>query len=107
MEKKWRIFRLLMWKNYLIRRRHWKVVLFLQILIPICLFLLLQKLRSLVWEKPKNHTYPIETKESFPKSEDLFLFYVPENDFTKKLMNYTIQCLSVPPESMCNIKYIK
>ena len=107
MKENWRLFRLLMWKNYLIRKRHWKVALFLQILFPICILLFWQKLRSVSGiQKAKDYVtyYPIETKESLEEDiDEVLLYYSPENNFTRTLMNLTRQCLSLDPASMYNL----
>ncbi|XP_033225197.1 phospholipid-transporting ATPase ABCA1-like isoform X2 [Belonocnema kinseyi] len=104
MEEKWRLFRLLLWKNYLIRKRHWKVPLFLQILLPVCTFLIMQKIRSLSFDRknPENvKYYPIDTltKESL-ESHNILLHYAPENNFTTALVKKTTQCLSIHPANV-------
>lgn len=109
MEEKWRIFGLLLWKNYVIRKRHWKVALFLQILLPMCIFLLLQKIRSAPWVRKENENvtyYPIETmtKEDLLEFEEVLLYYAPENNFTRKLMKQATECLSIHPASTYNAK---
>lgn len=107
MDVKWRIFRTLMWKNYLSRKRHWKQIIFAQMLLPLCIFVFLQKLRSPRWISSENELvtyYPIETKENLLKeTEDFYLHYTPKNNFTEQLIERTIKCLSLSPNSTYNL----
>lgn len=103
MEVKWRILRTLLWKNYLTRKRYYKQIIFVQILFPLFIFVLLQKARSPKWYSKEEGlvTYnDIETKHALLKDlEDFHLYYTPKNNFTEKLINSTIKCLSLSPDS--------
>lgn len=104
MEVKWRILRTLLWKNYLTRKRHWKQIIFAQILFPLCIFVLLQKVRSPRWYSKEEDLvtyYDMETKQSLLKDlEDFHLYYTPRNNFTKKLIERTVKCLSLSPDNV-------
>ena len=111
MANKLRTFSLLMWKNFTVRKRHWKVSLFVEICIPLFLFALTQVIReSLVgYPVPPDENsqlnfsyYPIETKEdllSVFNHSNTIIYYLRYNDFTEDLMKKTQRCLSFPDQS--------
>ncbi|XP_033219462.1 retinal-specific phospholipid-transporting ATPase ABCA4-like isoform X2 [Belonocnema kinseyi] len=106
MANKLRVFSLLMWKNYTVRKRHWKVSLLVEICIPLLLFILTQVIRDFAVENSSyvkietNDTYyPIQTKDevlSFMNDIKTFVYFVPKNNFTKDIMQTTRRCLSLP-----------
>ena len=110
MKEKLRIFRLLLYKNFLVRKRHWKMGLFVEILIPLLLFLLIQACRDFSANQPQvfenNTYYELKTKgELITKVNYMtIIYFVPENRFTRTLMEKTRSCLKFPNDSKCLIK---
>lgn len=107
---KWRLFTLLMWKNFTVRKRHWKVSLLVEILIPVLLFTLIQVVRDFVdvgglsdTEIQFNDTiFPIQSREEILKiANDLnpSIYFIPKNNYTQYLMDKTRNCLGLPRES--------
>ncbi|XP_058807246.1 phospholipid-transporting ATPase ABCA1-like isoform X2 [Phymastichus coffea] len=102
MMEKLRIFRLLLYKNYLVRKRHWKMSLFIEILIPLLLFLLIQSCRDFSAQQPKmfenNTYYEVKTKAELLNKINYMtnIYFVPENRFTRTLMEITRSCLKFP-----------
>lgn len=108
---KWRLFTLLMWKNFTVRKRHWKVSLLVEILIPVLLFTLIQVVRDFVdvgglsdTEIQFNDTiFPIQSREEILKiANDLnpSIYFIPKNNYTQYLMDKTRNCLGLPRESV-------
>lgn len=104
-----RTFALLLYKNLLIRCRHWKTTIFIQCLIPIALFVLIQAVRDFSVQPPRvineSTYYPIYTKDELTLiNRDLtILYYVPQNSYTKNIVHDTRMCLGLPQESnYCN-----
>ncbi|XP_011496889.1 PREDICTED: ATP-binding cassette sub-family A member 1-like [Ceratosolen solmsi marchali] len=106
MKEKLRIFRLLLYKNFLIRKRHWKMGLFVEILIPFLLFILIQACRDFsanLPEKYENNTYyDIKTKAELITKVNYMniIYFVPENRFTRTLMEKTRGCLKFPNDKI-------
>lgn len=103
-----RTFNLLLYKNLLVRMRHWKTGLFLQSMVPIALFVLLQTVRDFSVQPRKvineSTYYPIETKEELTGAinrELTFIYYVPQNEYTENIMESTRVCLEMPSSSRC------
>ncbi|XP_033219403.1 phospholipid-transporting ATPase ABCA1-like isoform X2 [Belonocnema kinseyi] len=105
----WRIFTLLMWKNYTVRRRHWKLSLLVEICIPIILFVFSQVIRDFSVILPPSEVrkiisdthYPVQTKEEILRIYNHFpviLYFLPRNNFTENLMKKTGSCLLLPEE---------
>ncbi|XP_017755068.1 PREDICTED: ATP-binding cassette sub-family A member 1-like [Eufriesea mexicana] len=103
---KLRTLSLLLYKNLIIRRRHWKTTIFLQCLIPIILFILIQFVRDFSVQPSRvineNTYYPIEMKEELIViNRDLnFLYYEPQNSFTKSIFEKIRMCLKLPRENV-------
>nr|XP_034183985.1 retinal-specific phospholipid-transporting ATPase ABCA4-like [Osmia lignaria] len=101
-----RTFALLLYKNLLIRCRHWKTTIFIQCLIPIALFVLIQAVRDFSVQPPRvineSTYYPIYTKDELTLiNRDLtFLYFVPQNSYTKNIVHNTRMCLGLPQESV-------
>lgn len=100
MKKKWQVFSLLMYKNLLIRKRHWKAAIFVQILIPIGLFLFAQALRDAVAQQPQpvtNDTIPEKQSMDIKLqiSKQIQLYYVPKDIYTQEIMNNVRTCLGL------------
>lgn len=103
-----KIFGLLMYKNLLVRKRHWRLTIFLQALVPIALFALLQAMRDFSVNPPivynESTHYEIQTREYLVKhkidNSINQVYYVPKNSYTEKLMEETTRkCLMLLPES--------
>ena len=115
MENKLRTFLLLMWKNYTVRKRHWKVSLFVEICITILLFTLTQVIRDFVVESSSdmkisiNDTYyPIQTKDEILEliPPNRLIYFAPKNDFTNDLMeSCNRSCLMLPEKSKILFSY--
>ncbi|CAK9811271.1 Phospholipid-transporting ATPase ABCA3 [Anthophora quadrimaculata] len=101
-----RTFGLLFYKNLLIRKRHWKMTIFLQCLVPIALFILIQAMRDFSVNPPhvinESTYYPIETKEELVmiNREFIVLFYVPQNSYTENIITDVRKCLKLPQENV-------
>ncbi|XP_017876215.1 ABC transporter A family member 1-like [Ceratina calcarata] len=102
MGSKLRTFGLLLYKDVLVRKRHWKATIFLQCLIPLATFILIQSIRDLTVQPPlvinESTYYPIETKESLPmlNNEFSFLYYVPRNSYIRNVTESIRMCLQLP-----------
>jgi hypothetical protein len=88
-----RKFGLVMWKNLLLRKRHWIVTSF-EIVIPVGLFILAAVIRSLIGSSDVNLTpaqyFPVEDEESlrlYFRFYDSPLLYAPNNSFTRYIMD--------------------
>ncbi|XP_076644769.1 phospholipid-transporting ATPase ABCA3 [Halictus rubicundus] len=99
-----RIFSLLLYKNFLVRLRHWKSAIFLQCMVPIALFALIQAVRDFSVLPPRvineSTYYPIESKDELTEinTQFTYLYYVPQNEYTEKIMEDTRICLMLPHE---------
>lgn len=107
MASKWRVFALLMWKNLIVRKRHWKAGLFVQICLPFALFALTQLTRDLSATAPKrveNIThYNVITEEEAQETIDMtanLVYYLPKNEFVDDLMYETGVCLGLPSDNI-------
>jgi ATP-binding cassette subfamily A (ABC1) protein 3 len=85
---------LVMWKNLIIRKRHWILTL-IEILIPVVLFIVVAAIRSNVnsTDEFRPTQYFKSMSEDSIMEESLFalldtslLMYAPDNDFTGKMM---------------------
>jgi hypothetical protein len=83
---------LVMWKNLLLRKRHWIVTSF-EIVIPVVLFILAAVIRSLissnVYHTPAQY-FPIEKEENMAAQIffcDTPVLYAPNNNFTRYVMD--------------------
>lgn len=101
-----RTFGLLLYKNLIVRVRHWKTTIFLQSLIPILLFILIQFVRDFSVQPSRviNETtyYPINMKEELIQTNrDLNLvYYVPQNSYIKRILDNIRICLKLPHENI-------
>lgn len=108
-----RILKLLLWKNFVIRKRHWLVSLLFQIIIPLLIFGCTQIPRdetsrasrfNEINSIPSNNDQDMRD-EYFPKLtinevqyrfKPKHLYFAPQNYFTEDLMKRTASCLSFP-----------
>ena len=100
-----RIFKLLLSKNFLVRKRHWKMGLFVEIIIPFLLFLLIQSSRDFSAD-PLEHILENTTHEIITKNDLLqkfsittTIFYVPITNFTTSIVEKMRVCLRLPKDS--------
>ncbi|XP_018365508.1 PREDICTED: retinal-specific ATP-binding cassette transporter-like [Trachymyrmex cornetzi] len=103
----WKIFGLLMYKNMIVRKRHWRMTIFLQALVPIIVFALLQAVRDFSVQPPVvvnvSTYYPLYTQDELMEKIDHALnkvYYVPKNAYTDKIMESVRHCLRLLPENM-------
>ncbi|XP_011050473.1 PREDICTED: ATP-binding cassette sub-family A member 1-like isoform X1 [Acromyrmex echinatior] len=103
----WKIFGLLMYKNMIVRKRHWRMMIFLQTLVPIAVFALLQAVRDFSVQPPVvvnvSTYYPLYTQDELMEKIDNALhkvYYVPKNAYTDKIMESVRYCLHLLPENM-------
>lgn len=97
-----KIFLLLLNKNFLVRKKHWVQSIFVQIIIPILLFLIGENIQLMIDSTPTriphNSYYEIRTQSNLLKDVSIsgtFIKYTPQNNFTKKLMEATRNCLKL------------
>lgn len=98
MSEWFRKFGLLLYKDFLVRKRHWKSTLILQIILPFLLFMMCLLIRDLGSQAPKNidndtyyPRYPLNKDFGYPSIDRLF--YAPNNTETKELMIKVGDCL--------------
>ncbi|XP_012538072.1 phospholipid-transporting ATPase ABCA1 [Monomorium pharaonis] len=102
-----KIFGLLIYKNMIVRKRHWRMTIFLQALVPIALFALLQAVRDFSVQSPvevkENTYYPVHTQDDLMKKINNALnkvYYTPKNEDTYKMMESVRYCLKLLPDNM-------
>ncbi|XP_051153055.1 phospholipid-transporting ATPase ABCA1-like [Leptopilina boulardi] len=111
MASKWRLFTLLMWKNFTVRKRHWKNCLFGEILIPVFLFILIQAVRDFgdfsaspdIELEVNDIIFPVQSKGdllTIVKQLDPSIYYIPKNNYTQNLMEKTRNCLGLHHDSV-------
>lgn len=106
MTKELRTFGLLLYKNLIVRKKHWKTTIFLQCLIPISLFILIQAIRDFSVQPPlvfnESTYYPIQTKQKLTLLNREFtqLYYVPQNAYTKNILEDVRMCLKLSHENV-------
>lgn len=113
MASTWKIFTLLLYKDLIVRKRHWRTTIFLQILLPIALFSLLQAMRDYSVQPPEKVNestyYPIQTQDSLMEYLDNdihFVYYLPENKYTNNIMKSVRDCLKLMPKSKHSLKLL-
>lgn len=105
-----KIFMLLLYKDLIVRKRHWRMIILLQTLVPIALFSLLQAVRDYSVQSPvkitENTYYPIQKKDDLMHLDNALtkLYYLPTNKYTSRIMESTRYCLGLLPDSKL-IKY--
>lgn len=96
-----RVFRLLLYKDFLVRKRHWKSTVIIQLVLPFLVFIMCLAIRDLSSEKPKKVDH--DTYDAMKSSKDLLeyyskvptLLYSPNNTETHKLMKKVQKCLAM------------
>jgi hypothetical protein len=89
-----RKFGLVLWKNLLLRKRHWIVTSF-EIVIPVVLFILAAVIRSQLRSPDVNHAsanyFPIQNEDQMTSYIRYFceepLLYAPNTNFTSCIMD--------------------
>lgn len=102
-----KIFGLLIYKNLIVRKRHWRQTIFLQAFVPIALFALLQAMRDFSVQPPHRYNesihHAIQTKENLVldkiDNDITQIYYVPRNAYTDKIMEEARKCLRLHSES--------
>jgi len=101
-----KIFGLLLYKDLIVRKRHWRLTIFLQALVPIGLFALLQAMRDFSVQPPTVYNeslhYDIETKEDLKNKISNAIhhvYYVPKNTYIDEIMENARYCLYLLPQS--------
>lgn len=106
-----RKFRLIIWKNFIIRQRHW-VLTCLEIIIPVLLFILLAYIRGNIGDI--NRMYINETTYFPPKNVDSLteeitadtnIFYTNIKPFYGNLMNDVRKKIALPATSKYFISF--
>lgn len=103
---KFRVFQLLLYKNFLVRKKQWKLILFVEFLVPLLLFMLIQSGRDLSSEPPKKIDYdtydeliPVMQKgqlnSDLPVGFGIKFYYSPNSAFMSSLMEKVRSCLRV------------
>lgn len=91
-----------MYKNMIVRKKHWKLTLFIEIAIPLVLFLLGQIANMLSTGDPvriKNNTYhAIDTY--YTPLDEFQLRYTPRNPLVNDIMERTRDCMSIRPDQL-------
>lgn len=97
--EKWRVFGLLLYKNFLVRKRHWKVALIVEILIPVLLFASVWAIRNEVADPPQrvghNQTFPMESIANHRPDRTTRLYVVPNSPSIKSFMEGVRHCLGM------------
>ncbi|XP_043460752.1 phospholipid-transporting ATPase ABCA1-like [Leptopilina heterotoma] len=119
-----RVLKLLLWKNFVIRRRHWLISSLFQVIIPLLIFGCIQIPRDKLTgrfndfnsrfsnndqkQNMRDEYFPKLTKNEFiedffsakPRFSLINLYFAPQNYFTEDLMKLTASCLSFPNEDV-------
>ncbi|XP_029158875.1 LOW QUALITY PROTEIN: retinal-specific ATP-binding cassette transporter-like [Nylanderia fulva] len=102
-----KILGLLLYKDLIVRKRHWRMIIFLQALIPIGLVALLQAVRDFSANPPViiNETtfYPIQTQADLMEKLDNGLnnvYYLPKNPHIDMIMESARHCLGLVSENI-------
>ncbi|XP_015588178.1 ATP-binding cassette sub-family A member 1 isoform X2 [Cephus cinctus] len=107
MKKGWWISLLLLRKAFIVRKRHYILTL-VEILFPVLIFILILNIKGLqnptIEYLEEDGTYfPIVSKRSMISMlnrELINIYYVPRNNFTINLMDYTRDCLALPNDKI-------
>ncbi|KAK0158992.1 hypothetical protein PV328_009925 [Microctonus aethiopoides] len=106
MAEKFRLFMLLMRKNFLIRKHHWIQSLVFQVLIPIGLLLIGQTVRLMSNNQAEfishnsTHDFEIEDDLMLDVSGLISVKYTPSNTITDKIMEDTRLCLGLTADQV-------
>lgn len=104
-----RVFKLLLYKDFLVRKRHWKLGLFVETAIPLLLFVTVWGLRNLSVQTFLNANYdssimyPIEKRNEFLPPLGTKIYVVPDNPFITSYMHEVQNCLGNNQYSKLNV----
>jgi ATP-binding cassette subfamily A (ABC1) protein 3 len=109
----WRELKLILWKNLLIRKRHWVLTL-IEILIPILLFTLIaygrSKISGLNKIEIKDPTYheksEIDEIYAHLGVGEISLWYSPYTDFTEGIIKIVQEKFQIPGEGIFIIYFM-
>lgn len=110
--KRFNMFTALLWKNFILRKRHW-ILTILEISTPISLILLITFMRSRAPDLSKvyvNSTtalekIPLENIEGNFNIRDFQLFHSPTTEFTDLIIREVQQKLELYNEGMLNSNF--
>lgn len=95
--EKMRTCKLLLYKNFLVRKRHWKMGLFVEFAIPLLLLGSIWEVRNLAShpsvERNESIIYPIQEKSDFFPERGTKIYVVPDNPFVTSYMEEVRHCL--------------
>lgn len=97
-----RTFIPLLYKTWLIRKKHWRRVLILQIAFPFLLLMLMKSVRDFNTPPQEREEYSLEmdTLEENQFHPDLNIYFSPSNDETKDVMKSVTTCLELESTSI-------
>lgn len=106
----WKSLKVILWKNYIIRKRHWLLTL-LTIIIPTILFAFFGYARSKTAGVSKNfvnttsYNEPIDIHDLYKKinRHDTKLYYAPNTQFTEEIVNLARLKLHILHDGTFNI----
>lgn len=94
--------KVVVWKNLIIRRRHWLLTTF-ESLLPVVVFFLVAYARSQIKGLHKieiqDPTYNDPEEISYDRIGYINLLYVPENEFYSNIIQRTLVKLQLPSDS--------
>lgn len=101
-------FQLLMYKNFVIRKKQWKKTLFVEILLMLFFVFLGKSARDLMSSATQKTVvvYPVKSKSQLIENFTAViehLYFAPANSFTKSLMQKAGDCLQLSKESLYNM----
>lgn len=109
-----RMFAILLYKNFLVRKRHWKLGLFVEILLTILIFASVWGMKTATFNSHgahlpsnKNDTIYLEKDlNDYYDADDLYhLLVVPDNQFTQ---DFAAQLKNCYPGKICKLaKFIQ
>lgn len=94
---KLRILGLLLYKNYLVRKRYWKSALFFEVLATLALFLSIWFMRGMMptmGEGPKeSQIYNVRSADDYVLDAEGTVLVAPDNQFAQNLARRVQKCL--------------
>lgn len=91
-------FRLLLFRNFLLRKREWKVAFLAEVLVPLFLMSNCWEFKNIRTDVPKIIIIETNLKmrvEQYLKTSMKYLYVVPDNTFTEIFMNDVQICLGL------------
>ncbi|KAJ8686330.1 hypothetical protein QAD02_022124 [Eretmocerus hayati] len=100
---KLRIFLLLIYKNFLVYKRHWKTTIFIEIFIPILIFGSLWSIRNVAAKPPTVHKNETHDAEPIIQNFQSTIFAAPDNELIQSFMSNVLGCLKVQQVKNLNL----